>query len=84
VLARNGLVKPQEQQHQRQYRRWQRETPMQLWQVDIVGGVFLAGGRECKLVTGIDDHFRFVVIADLVLQPTGRAVCQAFAAALRR
>jgi transposase len=48
VLARNGLVKPQEQQHQRQYRRWQREAPMQLWQLDIVGGVFLAGGRRVQ------------------------------------
>ncbi|HEX5406609.1 MAG TPA: hypothetical protein VFX16_30420 [Pseudonocardiaceae bacterium] len=31
--------------------------------VDIVGGVPLADGRSCKLVTGIDDHSRFVVVA---------------------
>jgi transposase len=65
ALSRNGLVAPQEQQHKRKYRRWQREAPMALWQVDIVGGIFLAGGREAKLVTGIDDHSRFVVIAAL-------------------
>jgi transposase InsO family protein len=63
VLVRNGMVKPQEQQHKRQSRRWQRDAPMQLWQLDIVGGVPLADGREAKLVTGIDDHSRFVVIA---------------------
>lgn len=84
VLVRNNLVKPQDQEHKRKYKRWQREAPMQLWQLDIVGGVFLADGRECKLVTGIDDHSRFIVIAALVVQPTGRAVCEAFAAALRR
>ncbi|MFI9332164.1 helix-turn-helix domain-containing protein [Kitasatospora sp. NPDC052868] len=28
VLTRNGLVRPQEQQHRRKYKRWQRETPM--------------------------------------------------------
>jgi len=69
ALARNGLVSAQEQRHERKYRRWQREAPMQLWQAGIVGGVFLAGGRECKLVTGIDDHSRFIVIAALVLRP---------------
>jgi transposase InsO family protein len=84
VLVRNGLVKPQEQQHKRQYRRWQRDAPMQLWQLDIVGGVPLSDGREAKLVTGIDDHSRFVVIAAVVAVPSGRAVCEAFAAAMRR
>ncbi|MEU3462947.1 IS481 family transposase [Streptomyces sp. NPDC006733] len=84
VLSRNGLVRVQEQQHARKYRRWQRETPMHLWQMDLVGGVPLAGGRECKVVTGIDDHSRFIVIACVVPVPSGRAVCSAFTAAMRR
>jgi hypothetical protein len=33
VLVRNGLVKPKEQVHKRKYRRWQRDAPMQLWQM---------------------------------------------------
>lgn len=49
-----------------------------------MGGVFLADGRECKLVTGIDDHSRFVVITQVVVEPSGRAVCQAFLDAMRR
>ncbi len=57
---------------------------MQLWQMDIVGGVFLADGRECKIVTGIDDHSRYIVIAHVVVVPTGRAVAEAFVAAMRR
>jgi transposase InsO family protein len=44
----------------------------------------LADGRSCKLVTGIDDHSRFVVIAAVVAVPSGRAVCAAFTAAMRR
>jgi hypothetical protein len=56
VLTRNGLVTAQAQEHKRKYRRWQRETPMHLWQLDLVGGVILADGRECKMLTGIDDH----------------------------
>ncbi len=84
VLTRNGLVDPQAQQHKRQYKRWQRAAPMHLWQLDIVGGLPLADGRECKLLTGIDDHSRFVVIAAVLPAPSGRAVCEAFAAAMRR
>jgi transposase InsO family protein len=84
VLSRNGLVVAQEQEHKRVYKRWQREAPMHLWQLDLVGGVPLADGRECKMVTGIDDHSRFVVIAAVVAVPSGRAVCAAFTAAMRR
>ena len=57
---------------------------MELWQLDIVGGVFLADGTEAKVVTGVDDHSRYCVIATVVARATGRAVCLAFAAALRR
>jgi transposase InsO family protein len=84
VLVRNGLIDPQVQQHKRKYKRWQRQEPMHLWQLDIVGGVPLADGRQCKLVTGVDDHSRFVVIAAVVAVPSGRAVCEAFTAAMRR
>lgn len=48
------------------------------------GCIYLAGGRECKLVTGIDDHSRFVVMAQVVSQPSARTVCQAFTEALTR
>jgi Integrase core domain len=84
VLVRNHLVRPQAQQHPRHLKRWQREAPMQLWQLDLLGGVFLADRRECKLLTGLDDHSRLVVIATVLARPTGRAVCEAFATALGR
>ncbi|MEU7908290.1 integrase core domain-containing protein [Actinoplanes sp. NPDC049118] len=56
---------------------------MHLWQLDLVGGIFLADGRECKMLTGIDDHSRFVVIATVLAVPSGRAVADAFLAAMR-
>ncbi|WP_240505226.1 DDE-type integrase/transposase/recombinase [Nocardia mangyaensis] len=84
VLVRNGLVNPQVQQHKRKYRRWQREAPMHLWQLDIVGGVQLADGRECKLLTGIDDHSRFIVVSALLATPSAREVSEGFLAAMRR
>jgi transposase len=75
VLVRNGLVSPGAQEHKRACKRWQRQAPMQLWQLDLAGGVPLADGREVKLVTGIDDHSRFVVIATVIAVRSGRAVC---------
>ena len=85
ILVRRQLVEPGQGRRRRSdYRRWQREAPMQLWQLDIVGGILLADGRELKLVSGIDDHSRYCVIAALVARATGRAVCGAFAAALGR
>jgi transposase InsO family protein len=83
VLERNGMVVPQAQRHKRKYKRWQRETPMALWQLDLVGGIYLADGRECKMLSGIDDHSRFVVSAAVLAVPSGRAVADAFTAAMR-
>jgi Integrase core domain len=57
---------------------------MALWQINIVGGLMLADGTECKVVTDVDDHSRFCVIATVVVRATGRAVCLALAEALRR
>jgi hypothetical protein len=31
--------------------------------------------REAKIVTGVDDHSRFCVMAKVVERATGRAVC---------
>ena len=90
VLHRHGLVVGRARRKKRsEYVRWQRPGPMQLWQLDIVSGpgiVDLQTGelRESRIVTGVDDHSRFCVICSVVERATGRAVCLAFAGALRR
>ncbi len=30
------------------YKRWERSRPMELWQMDVMGGVLLEDGTECK------------------------------------
>jgi transposase InsO family protein len=83
ILRRNNLVAGVPRKRRREdYVRWERPQPMELWQMDIVGGVLLADGTEAKVVTGLDDHSRYCVIATVVRRATGRAVCAAFAAAL--
>jgi hypothetical protein len=49
---------------------------MQLWQMDVMGGVELEDGSELKVVTGVDDHSRFCVAAGLVRRATSKAVCE--------
>ena len=66
------------------YRRWERGRAMELWQMDVMGRVHLAGGLEVKVVTGLDDHSRFAVSAKVVLRATARPVCQALREALRK
>jgi hypothetical protein len=46
---------------------------MDLWQMDVMGRVFLLGGAEVKIVTGIDEHSRFVVCAKAVMRAAARS-----------
>ena len=72
-FRRHGLVAARKRRRQ-DYKRWQREAPMQLWQLDITGSVFLTDGTELKLISGIDDHSRFCVIATVVRRATARGL----------
>jgi hypothetical protein len=77
ALLRHGLVEGKKRKRRREdYRRWERGRAMELWQMDVMGRVYLASGLEVKVVTGIDDHSRFVVCAKVVLRATARPVCQ--------
>ena len=55
---------------------------MELWQLDVLGGVYLADGTALSVVTGIDDHSRFCVLAKLVLRATAQPVCDGLLEAL--
>jgi transposase InsO family protein len=83
-LVRHGLITPERRRKRRSdYKRWERSRAMELWQMDIVGGVRLADGSEAKVVTGIDDHSRFCVSAYVVARATARPTCDALALAMR-
>jgi transposase InsO family protein len=85
ALKRARLIDPEARRRRdRRFRRWERGGPMELWQLDVVGGMGLADGTSCKILTGIDDHSRFVVCAGVMTKATSRAVCAHFAEAMRR
>jgi len=84
-LVRHGLITPEARKRKRgDYRRWERSRAMELWQMDIVGGVRLSDGSEAKIVSGIDDHSRFIVSAAVVARATARPTCDALLAAIDR
>jgi transposase len=72
ILQRQGLARSKPRKRPRgSYVRFERPGPMQLWQMDIVGGVMLVNTatgemREAKVVTAVDDHSRYCVIAKVV------------------
>ncbi|GAB2648214.1 IS481 family transposase [Kribbella swartbergensis] len=90
ILFRHGLLRSRPRKRPRDsYVRYERPGPMQLWQMDIVGGIQLVNTltgelREAKVVTAVDDHSRYCVIAKVVERATARAVCLALAEALVR
>jgi transposase InsO family protein len=85
ALVRHKLVDPQQRKRRRSdYKRWERARSMELWQMDVMGGVYLVDGSELKVVTGIDDHSRFCVSAMVVRRATARPVCDALAEAMAR
>ncbi len=77
VLVRRQLIEPVPRRKRRdQYRRWERPAPMQLWQMDVTASLFLADGRECKIITGIaGPHYRLPHQRTGAL-PAARSTCR--------
>jgi len=85
ALVRLNLIDPEARRpRDRKWRRWERGTPMELWQMDVVGGFVLADGTKAKALTGVDDHSRFCVCAWLMPRESSKQVCAGLAAAMRR
>src|SRR5215207_1359357 len=83
-LRRAGLVEPDgRRRRRREWKRWERGRPNELWQLDVVGGFLLAGGGQVKALTGVDDHSRFCVSAKLMARERTQPVCDGLTAALK-
>ena len=85
ALVRLNMIDPAARRpRDRKWKRWERGTPMELWQMDVVGGFVLADGTRAKVLTGVDDHSRFCVCAHVMVRESSRNVCDGLAGALRR
>lgn len=85
ALVRHQLIIPVPAKRSKSnYKRWERSRAMELWQMDVVSRIYLTNGTQLHCVTGIDDHSRFCVSAQLVTRATAKPVCDALLLALRR
>lgn len=63
ALVRAQVIDPHlRDRRSRKWKRWERGAPMELWQMDVVGGFPLADGTSAKALTGIYDHSRMCVV----------------------
>src|SRR5437879_4207507 len=82
-LVRAAVIDPTTRRRRREtWKRWERGSAMELWQLDVVHGFALADGTAAKALTGLDDHSRFCVSARLMLRERTQAVCDGFSSAL--
>ena len=80
VLRRNHLVAAQPPHTHKAYKRFERECPNDLWQIDA-SQVSLAAGEEAWVVDCLDDHARLCLCALACRSPTGEAAWDCFSAA---
>lgn len=67
-LVRAGVMDPvRRRRRPEDWKRWERGRPMELWQMDVVGGFLIADGTSAKALTGLDNHSRFCVSARLMV-----------------
>lgn len=77
ALRRNHLVAPQPPRRQKATKRFERETPNDLWQIDATQ-VALAGGERVWVVDCLDDHARYLLAAHASANLGGEAAWACF------
>jgi transposase InsO family protein len=61
ILQRHGRIVPPPGGPAQPYRRFEKDAPNALWQMDFKGRVALASGAACHPLTVIDDHSRYAL-----------------------
>ena len=55
---------------------------MELWQMDVVGGILLADSSEFKCLTEVNEYAGLFLVAGSMVRATSRSVCDHFAKAM--
>lgn len=64
ILKRCGCVSPEESAAHTPYKRFQRDAPNDLWQMDFKGHFGMLDGQRCHPLTMKDDHSRKLLCLD--------------------
>jgi transposase InsO family protein len=74
ILQRHGRVVAPPGTPGQPYRRFEKEAPNQLWQMDFKGHMPLADGTSCHPLTMLDDHSRFALCVAACADEQGATV----------
>lgn len=83
ALRRNHLVADQPSKRRKFLKRFERDAPNDLWQIDATQ-VKLESRRKVWVVDVLDDHARFLLDAHACTKPTGKTVWRSFEQATER
>jgi len=83
ALTRNGLIPPQPPRRPKATKRFEREVPNDLWQIDGTQ-VVVAGGERVWIIDVLDDHARYLLGALACLRLSGEGAWACFVAAAAR
>lgn len=64
ILKRNGFISPEQSESHTPFRRFEREAPNDLWQMDFKGHFGMRDGNRCHPLTIKDDHSRNLLCLD--------------------
>lgn len=64
IIKRHGLISPEESEKHTPYKRFERERPNQLWQMDFKGHFAMLNGERCHPLTITDDCSRKLICLD--------------------
>lgn len=83
ILRRNGRLDAERGSRPRDFVRFERAEPNELWQMDFKGHLALPAGR-CHPLTVLDDHSRFAIALEACADEQGTTVQQRLVTAFRR
>lgn len=64
VLKRSNLITQEASRAATPYKRFEKESPNIMWQVDFKGHFAMRNGQRCHPLSVLDDHSRFCLCAD--------------------
>ena len=64
ILKRNGFVSPEQSSCHTPFKRFERDAPNDLWQMDFKGHFAMIDGNRCHPLTIKDDHSRNLLCLD--------------------
>lgn len=83
ILKRNGFIRDREAAVTYPTRRFERPFPNDLWQMDFKGPIRLPDGRQFHLIGVLDDHSRYLLHLEAVVNATDNAALDSWIAAAR-